>query len=74
MLLVRPLIAGHVLMSGYLAGMRRRHRHSGFIAIVSHLHLAYGSGVAHRAWRFDRGGDALNGQRHDQYPKHDEAY
>ncbi|GAA5012707.1 hypothetical protein GCM10025794_00900 [Massilia kyonggiensis] len=75
MLLVRTLIAGDVLMSGYVAGMRgcHCHYHSGFIAIVTHLHLTYGSGVAHRAWQFDRGGDALNGQRHDQCPKHDEA-
>lgn len=25
----------------------------------------------HRAWQCDRGGDALRGQRHDQYPKQD---
>ena len=75
MLLVPPLITGHVLMSGYIAGMRRHrcHYHSGFIAIVMHRHLAYRSDVAHRAWQFDRGADALNGQRHDQYPKQDET-
>jgi hypothetical protein len=50
-----------------------RHHHRRIVASV----CSFSSGVAHqrmrhRARKPDRGGDALQGQRHDHYPQHDD--
>lgn len=75
MLLVRTLVAGHVLMSDSIRGMDRRLRHDpGFIAVIHRLDAVACSGaMRHRARQVDRGGDTLHGQRHDQYPQHEES-
>jgi hypothetical protein len=68
---MRALVAWIFLLSDISTGMSRRLRyhHFGLITVVHRLD-AWSSerGMRHRAWHSDRGGDALKGQRHDQYP------
>ena len=76
MLLMGTLIAGDVVMSGSGAGIVRnlRRHHRLIITIIPHADaLARCRAMRHRARESDRGGDALYGQRHDQYPQYNEA-
>jgi len=76
MLLMGTLIAGDVVMSGSSAGIVRnlRQHHRLVITIIPHTDaLARCGAMRNRTRESGRGGDALYGQRHDQYPEYDEA-
>lgn len=80
MLLVLTLIAKPVPMSDVDAGtflslwLGHRHPHRRIAASVRRPGgRTRHRGMRHRAWTFDRGSDARQGQRHDQYPEHEDS-
>jgi hypothetical protein len=74
--MVQSLMTGHIVMCliGADALRRFRRHHSGLVAVIHDLSTVLcARGMRHRAWQFNRGGAALHGQRHDQYPYHEKS-